>query len=185
MNRAVVIALVAALALVGCSKDDTPTTPVTKQVEMTYSVPAGMDEVAIPAPSSAPSGGVQYDIKLYRGTNRCELRAVRMLLPKGDGSEDQDATYNMLGAVTTGYGIKNLDTDGFLAPGTPGPVPMLEVSGSNAQLELRAAGRTSMASLQGFQLVYGCPKGKLDKNVWASIRDSLHVNGFTGPLTMH
>lgn len=154
-----------------------------QQVELSYTVPKGMSEVSLPA--ATPSGGVSYDIKLYRGADSCELRVVRLLIPKGDGQEDQDATYNMLGAIMKSSGISQFSTNGVMVPGEPGPIPTLVASGQTSAAAMRAIGRLSNESKQGYQLVYGCNKGKLAEKTWDALVKSLSVKGFTGPLTEH
>jgi len=185
-RRLCALPLVAALCLAGCGgqqADEAPSQPAgPRQVELAYTTPAGMSEVAVP--SASPSGGIRYDIKLFQGDG-CELRVVRLLLPKGDGTEDQDATYNMLGAIMEQSGIPTFSTNGLLVPGEPGPVPTLVVSGSGKGGGLRAAGRISNTSLQGYQLVYGCGRRAVDESVWKALVDSLRVDGFTGSLKEH
>lgn len=166
-----------------CSREqatavDTPAGP--RQVELGYTPPRGMTEVAVP--TSTPRAGMVYDIKLYTGANGCELRAVRLLLPKSDGTQDTDATYNMLGAVMTSSGVTDVQTNGLAVAGDPGPVPALVMEGSSATLDLRAAGRVSNDSLQGFQLVYGCPRGKLAEDTWNHLVTTMTVDGFTGSI---
>ncbi|WP_394275931.1 hypothetical protein [Luteococcus sp.] len=181
---ACLVALPLILAASACSDGDQTEEPTAPgQVELGYALPAGMKEVAIP--SATPTAGMQYDIKLFTGKNDCELRVVRMKLPKGDGTEDQDATYNMLGAIMESSGVQNFTTNGHMLPGEPGPVPALSVSGSSKDLDLRAAGRISNDSLQGFQMVYGCKKGTLDQKTWQALVDSLKVDDFKGSLKMH
>ncbi|MGO4957709.1 hypothetical protein ACTQ49_10655 [Luteococcus sp. Sow4_B9] len=153
------------------------------QVELAYTVPSGMQEVTLP--SSSPSGGTQYDIKLFHASDGCELRVVRLMIPKGDGTEDQDATYNMLGAIMQSYGIPQFKTNGLMVPGEPGPVPSLSVSGENKEVALRAMGRISNDSLQGYQFVYGCKKGQLDDKVWNAFIETVTATGFKGSLKMH
>ncbi|MEL4359201.1 MULTISPECIES: hypothetical protein [unclassified Luteococcus] len=185
---AVALGLLASLLVTGCSPKPEPTpageqTPVPQQVELSYTVPGGMSEV--PMPAATPEGGVQYDIKLYRGKDSCELRVVRLVLPRGDGQEDQDATYNMLGAIMKASGISQFSTNGVMVPGDPGPIPTLTASGQTSKAALRAVGRLSNESLQGYQLVYGCEKAKLAEGTWTTLVESLKVTGFTGPLTEH
>lgn len=178
---ACLVALPLVLGASACGDGDQTEEPTAPgQVELAYALPAGMKEVAIP--SATPTAGMQYDIKLFTGKNDCELRVVRMKLPKGDGTEDQDATYNMLGAIMESSGVKDFTTNGHMLPGEPGPVPALSVSGSSKELDLRAAGRISNDSLQGFQLVYGCPRGKLQEETWHSLLTTMTVDGFTGSI---
>ena len=47
---------------------------------------------------------------------------------------------------------------------------------------LRAAGRVANDSLQGFQLVYGCPRGKLAEDTWNHLVTTMTVDGFTGSI---
>ncbi|ROR54486.1 hypothetical protein EDD41_1698 [Luteococcus japonicus] len=181
--------LVAGALLVtsGCSgKDDAqaPNTPTPPQyVTLSYTPPADMTEVSLPA--STPSGGVRSEVKLFRSSDGCQLRVVRLLIDKGDGTEDQDATYNMLGAIMKVSGISTFQANGLMVPGDPGPVPTLTASGATSTDALRAAGRLSNESLQGYQLVYGCPKAKMVEKKWTALTDSLRVDGFTGSLEEH
>lgn len=118
---ACLVALPLILAASACSDGDQTEEPTAPgQVELGYALPAGMKEVAIP--SATPTAGMQYDIKLFTGKNDCELRVVRMKLPKGDGTEDQDATYNMLGAIMESSGVRAVVAD---APVGVGPVGSL------------------------------------------------------------
>ncbi|GAA1391537.1 hypothetical protein [Luteococcus peritonei] len=180
---AAALAVLVIVLLSGCSDEPEQTEPTPSgpgQVELGYTVPAGMKEVTVPA--SSPSGGMRYDIKLFTGSDGCELRAVRLLLPKGDGTQDTDATYNMLGAVMEASGVTQFKTEGLAVAGRPGPVPALAMEGSSSALDLRAAGRMSNDSLQGFQLVYGCPRGKLQEETWHNLLTTMTVDGFTGSI---
>ncbi|MEL4503477.1 hypothetical protein AAEX63_00915 [Luteococcus sp. H138] len=188
LRRAGVLMAVAVLGLTGCKGKQGPEAsggepPTPQQVELSYTVPKGMTEVSVP--SATPSAGVSYDIKLYRSADSCELRVVRLLIPKGDDQEDQDVTYNMLGAIMKSSGINEFTTNGVMVPGDPGPIPTLTVSGQTSTATMRAIGRLSNESKQGYQLVYGCGKGKLVEKTWDALVKSLSVKGFTGPLTEH
>lgn len=187
-RRPVAVLLVGGLlATSGCfGKDDaeatnTPAPP--QHVTLTYTLPAGMTEVSLPA--GTPGGGVRSEVKLFRGSDGCQLRVVRLLIDKGDGMEDQDATYNMLGVIMKVSGIPTFQANGLMVPGDPGPVPTLTASGATNTDALRAAGRLSNESLQGYQLVYGCPKAKLVEKKWTALVNSLRVDGFTGSLEEH
>lgn len=183
-----VAGLATALVLAGCSGSKgegnaSPTPSGASQVELAFTLPAGMTEVSVPP--ATPIAGTHYAIRLFQGPDECQLRVVRLLLPKSDGSEDEDATYNMLGAIMKSSGVAKFTTGGVALPGTPGPVPALTAKGSAGGLDLRALGRLSNQSLQGFQLVYGCPTGKLPAAGWDALVASVKVDGFTGPLGQH
>lgn len=177
--------LLVLLLAAGCSSSEPKSTPEptpsrAPQVELDFTLPSGMKEVEVP--SSPPTQGMVYDITLYTGPDGCELRAVRLLLPKADGNEDIDASYTMLGAVMSSSGVDKFETTGLAIAGEPGPVPALAMEGSSTELELRAAGRLSNDSLQGFQVVYGCPKGRLQEDRWNHLVATITVDGFQGSL---
>lgn len=183
-TAAAALAVLVLASLPACGKDEEEVEAMKpRQVELEYTVPSGMKEVDLP--SATPTAGMSYDIKLFQAEDGCELRVVRLMLPKGDGTEDQDATYNMLGAIMQSYGIEKFTTNGLMVPGQPGPVPSLMVSGDSKELSMRAMGRLSNDSLQGYQFVYGCKKGKLDEKKWTALTKSVKATGFKGSLKMH
>lgn len=187
---ATALGLGVALAVAGCQSgagdastpSPTPHTPA-QLVQLDYAVPTGFTEVAMP--SSTPTSGMTYDIKLFQGPSNCDLRVVRMLASKASDQEDEEATYDMMGAIMSASGVTSFKTNGSAVAGTPGPVPVLTASGSSSSFDLRALGRMAEDSLQGFEVVYGCPKGKLDATTWTRLVSSLRVDGFTGSLGMH